>query len=372
MSVVKIGYAWAYNIIFLKRLFCKFKHNLLKIALSLRALTNSYKPSSKVKTLLAKYKSLLNWLIKLSIVILASIFIWKRLNTNKDLGNFPQILHNLNTTHFVWAIVGLALLMLLNWVSEAYKWQMQLRDIDAISIWASIQAIFCGITVGIITPNRVGEYGTRVFFLRPRVRVYGLIAIGVGGLAQFLLINVIAAVALTTFLYQYKHVDANFIVVIAFGFAVYCTLLSLLYFNMELIRRLIGKVKFLTRYQHFLEVLSTYKSVFLNKLLAIGLFRTAILVVQYYIAIHLFIPSITFTQVALMTSLIISVQTVLPTIEILDIGVRGATSVYFFGFITHHDVPILAATSLIWLINLILPAIIGLAFVYKLKLFGQS
>ena len=322
--------------------------------------------------MVVKYKTLLNWSVKLGIVILATIFIWKRLSNNKDLGSFPQILHNLNTAHFVWAITGLVLLMLLNWVSEAYKWQMQLKDIDAISIWASIQAIFCGITVGIITPNRVGEYGTRVFFLRPRVRVYGLIAIGVGGLAQFLLINIIAAVAVTTFLYQYKHVTANLILAIAFGFFVYCSVLSLLYFNMEVIKRLFLKVKFLTRYQHFLEVLSTYKPVFLIKLLVIGLFRTGILVVQYYIAVHLFVPAIAFTQVVLMAALIISVQTVLPTIEILDIGVRGATSVYFFGFIIHQAVPILAAISLIWLINLILPAIIGLFFVYKLKLFGQS
>lgn len=322
--------------------------------------------------MVANYKSYLNWLIKFGIVAFATIFIWRKLGSNKDLDSFQQTVKGLNRADVLVTISGLFLLMLLNWLTEAYKWQMQLRDITNISFWSSVQTIFCGVTVGIITPNRIGQYGSRVFFLRPRDRVYGLIAIGVGGLSQFLVINLIAAVAVTSFLYTFKSASVRLVVLISIGFFWYCSLLSLLYFNMNLTRRLISKIRFLNRYRHFLKVLVTYNFLFLTKLLIIGAFRVAILMLQYYIVVHLFIPSVSFWQIMLMAALIVSVQTVLPTIEILDIGVRGATSIYFFGFITQQHTAVLAATTLIWLINLIIPAIIGLFFVYKLKLFEKT
>ena len=77
-------------------------------------------------------------------------------------------------------------------------------------------------------------------------------------------------------------------------------------------------------------------------------------------------------QVAMMVILLVTVQTITPTIDILDIGVRGITAVYFFHFVTNQDIAIMAITALIWLINLIIPAIIGLFFIIRLDLFRQN
>jgi hypothetical protein len=48
------------------------------------------------------------------------------------------------------------------------------------------------------------------------------------------------------------------------------------------------------------------------------------------------------------------------------------TATYFFGFITHQDVAIMAATACIWQVNLIIPAILGSLFVLKLNFFGSN
>jgi uncharacterized membrane protein YbhN (UPF0104 family) len=322
--------------------------------------------------LTAKNKSVINWCVKAGIFILATMFIWKKLVNNKNLDNFRQMVQGLNKTQVIVVLTAVFLLMLVNWVTEAYKWRMQLKDIAVISLWTSIQSVFCGLTVGVITPNRIGDYGARVFFLSPRRRAYGLVALGIGALAQFILITIGAAIAVCIFLQRFKDLDAGIIVALSTVFAIFAGMLSLLYFNMGIIKTLIDKVKFLTRYKHFFDILSDYKKPFLIKILAICLFRLCLLIVQYYLIIHLLIPGLTFMQVTLMITLIIGVQTVLPTIEILDIGVRGATSIYFFSFITHQDIAILAASSLIWFINLIIPAIIGLSFVHKLKIFSLT
>jgi uncharacterized membrane protein YbhN (UPF0104 family) len=249
---------------------------------------------------------------------------------------------------------------------------MMVFKVEPISYWTAVQSVFCGLTLGIITPNRIGDYGSRMFFLRPRKRIYGLIAMGIGAYAQFVLTNILAFLAVMAFIIKFKPVNLWVLFTIAILFITYCTLLLLLYFNMTVINRPLKKIKFLKRHYHFFSILSTYKKSFLINILGICFLRISILIVQYYLIIHLLIPAITFPQVAMMVILLITVQTVTPTIDIIDIGVRGITAVYFFSFVTHQDIAIMATTGLIWLINLIIPAIIGVFFIINLDLFKQN
>jgi hypothetical protein len=315
------------------------------------------------------YKRYLNALVKIGIIVLAAIFIWKRLSENKNLDDFLLIVRHLNLSRVITTLSLVAALMFTNWLTESFKWQLQLKNIAPISLWTSIQSVFCGLTVGIITPNRIGDYGTRVFFLRPRQRVYGLVAMATGALAQFIVMTGMATVVICIFLHRFTHIDPWVIVALGALLSTLFAGLLLLYFNMDVIRLLMNKVKFLSRYEHFFSVLYANESLLLIKIVLLYVLRTVILITQYYLIIHLLIPSLSFFEVVLMVALLISLQAITPTIEILDIGVRGATAVYFFSFITKQDVSILATTSVIWFINLIVPAIIGLCFVHKLKLF---
>ena len=61
--------------------------------------------------------------------------------------------------------------------------------------------------------------------------------------------------------------------------------------------------------------------------------------------------------------------TVTPTITIAEIGVRGSVAIFVLGLFSSNDMGILSATTILWLINLILPAIIGSFFVFSLKIF---
>jgi len=49
--------------------------------------------------------------------------------------------------------------MLVNWVLEALKWEIPDPAITTMTLWRSVEAIFCGLTWAIFTPNRLGEYG---------------------------------------------------------------------------------------------------------------------------------------------------------------------------------------------------------------------
>jgi hypothetical protein len=73
------------------------------------------------------------------------------------------------------------------------------------------------------------------------------------------------------------------------------------------------------------------------------------------------------------------VISVVPTIALAELGIRGSVSIFILGlyykssgtFTDEISMGILAASSVLWLINLILPALIGTIFVFNLKFFRK-
>ena len=60
---------------------------------------------------------------------------------------------------------------------------------------------------------------------------------------------------------------------------------------------------------------------------------------------------------------------IIPTIAITEISVRGSVAVSLFGLISFNTIGILSAALALWIINLVLPALIGTFFVFSLKFF---
>ena len=65
------------------------------------------------------------------------------------------------------------------------------------------------------------------------------------------------------------------------------------------------------------------------------------------------------------------VTSVIPTFALTEIAVRVGVAIYFFSTIYTSQAPILAASLFLWMVNLAIPALIGSAFVYKLKFFKE-
>src|SRR3546814_4206740 len=65
-----------------------------------------------------------------------------------------------------------------------------------------------------------------------------------------------------------------------------------------------------------------------------SLLRYAVSTTQHFLLIHLFLPSVDYGSAMMLISVILMVQSIIPTMAMLDdLGVRGATSAYFFGFV---------------------------------------
>lgn len=317
-------------------------------------------------------KKTINTVIKISILVLAAVFIFQKLNNNKNLSSFERLIANLSTEKVYSILILVFVLMLLNWFLEALKWKFLVKPIQKISIFKAIESVFCGLTLAVFTPNRIGEYGGRIFFLSPRRRVLGIVAMGIGAVGQMVVTNILGSIAILWFIGRYVGVDFWLYYGVMILVVCYCLFFLLLYFNISFLLSILNAIKFLKPFQKFFKILSRYKYSELIVVFGYSLFRFAVFTSQYCLIISMLIPSIPLFQMVMMIFILFFIQSALPSLDLLDVGVRTLTATYFFSFITTNDVAIMAATASIWLINLIIPAILGAPFVFKLNFFGTN
>jgi hypothetical protein len=92
---------------------------------------------------------------------------------------------------------------------------------------------------------------------------------------------------------------------------------------------------------------------------------------QFFLLIRFVNIDISLLQSLTMSSLTFLSMSIIPTIALTEIGVRGSVAIYFFGLLSENSIGIMTASFALWIINLVVPAILGVFFVYQLKFFRK-
>jgi len=322
--------------------------------------------------LTSNYKKLLTTFIKIAVVVFAFWFIYQKLTKHNDLREFIKLLDRIASLQ-IWTVMGTVFaLMLLNWGLEAVKWKELIARVEQISLRRSVESVFCGLTWAVFTPNRLGEYGGRVFFLSPKRRIIGVVAMTVGNIGQLVLTNVFGAVAVCVFVYGFIPLEPILFAAICGIALVFALFFIVFYFNIKWLNGLLLSIKFTRKYQKFYAILSRYKKKELLKILLFCLARYAVFTTQYIIMFLWLIPGLKLGDIVLLVPILFFVQSTLPSLDLLDIGIRSVTALFFFKYITDQNTAVVACIASIWLINIIIPAILGSYFVFKLNFFGNT
>lgn len=320
----------------------------------------------------SNYKKVLSYILKGVIVIFAFGFVYKKLSSNENLKEFKNLLKQVPQQEIIMVIGAVCLLMLVNWGLEGLKWRRLIARVESITIWRAIESVFCGLTWAVFTPNRIGEYGGRVFFLSPKRRIIGVVAMAVGNIGQMVLTNVFGAIAVCVFIYRFEPIDYRLFYALVILSSMFCAFFIIFYFNIKWLNGILLSMRFTRKYKKFYNILARYSKKELLYILLFCLARYIVFSTQYFILFFWLIPEIHYLDILMMVSILFFVQSTLPSLDLFDIGVRSVTASYFFSYITGHQVAVIACTASIWLINIIIPAILGSYFVFKLNFFGST
>ena len=272
---------------------------------------------------------------------------------NFQLGNAP------------WLIAAI-LLMPINWMLENLKWRVLIRNFTKLSFSESFKAIWAGVTFSIFTPNRVGSYGGRILFVKPEHNWKAVIATLVGSFSQLLVIVSMGLLGLVYFSHFYLEVESY---LLSSGFLLGVGVISVFgfcFFNVDLIIPFVKRLPFIHYLKRFVKdivVLKNYTRRELSEAVLYALLRYLTYCLQYFFLLRFFGIEVTLGTAMAGIATIYLIQTSLPVTPLLGIFARVEIAFFVWGFFSDNKLNILASTFGLWIINVIVPALIGTVFI---------
>jgi len=307
--------------------------------------------------------------IKTIVVVISISFIGSKLyletQDNNILNAFQQI-----TLLKVLLLVPVFFMVFINWGIETFKWKFIIKKLQYLSYKESIKAVLAGITVAIFTPNRVGEFGGRILALERKNRIAGVFATLLGGYAQLLITLMFGLLALPIYLKSYPsqfELNTNYDLFFYISFVVILIALFV-YFKIKFFALLFERYIKNDRKKRFVSFLKEYQTGELLTILLLSLTRYLIFTSQFLLLLYFFGIKIPFFQGIMSIGLVYFIMAIIPVVSLFEFGVRGTVAILVLGAFSTSSISIIAATLLLWIINLALPAAVGSIALYRLKI----
>lgn len=312
-----------------------------------------------------KHKKRISIILKLLILAASYLYIWQKIRAQSRWDVFPEALSD-------WAFFAAAFaLMPLNWFIESYKWQYILRKTEKIKIRTAAESVFAGITLGIFTPNRIGELPGRIFVLKKTHRLKGIFSAGLSSLSQTLptlLFGIIGAWYIWQDQFSGSDKAETDFLLIGLLALLFSALLFLLYFRIDLLAGFLARFKLSHKLKEAVKLLGRFSQRELAGVLGFSLARYPIFMLQLYLLLCFFGVELSFLTVFAAGAAAFFVNFIIPSIALADLGIRGSSALFFFGLYISNDAAVLSAVFALWLINLVIPALIGSVILLRLKI----
>ena len=269
--------------------------------------------------------------------------------------------------------------MLVNWGIEAWKWQIQLAPLEKISFIKAFKSVLAGCSITMLTPNRMGEFGGRILYVKEENRLRAITLTILGSISQFLITILMGTAGLVIMKYfsgtyssTFQQVPAfisNTILLMALAMSLF---ILLFYFRIGWLVHLMERVKFLSKPLKYVRLLEQFSGKQLLRILLLSFLRYGVFILQYLLLLNVMGIDINSQVSFWLLTVFYLIMAMAPTIGFAELPVRATASVELFKLFTPNIVGIQAAALGIWLINLVLPAVIGSVLILGVKITKEN
>ncbi|HSI90295.1 MAG TPA: lysylphosphatidylglycerol synthase domain-containing protein [Adhaeribacter sp.] len=311
------------------------------------------------------------WALKLLVFGLTSFYLYRALHGRSEwVDQLRQ-----QTDPATWALAATAAALIpVNWGLEAWKWWFLARKIEAVSFGRAYRSVMLGLTLGFITPNRIGDYAGRILELNSPNRGDAIGAIFLGRFAQLVITMLAGSLGLYVLLWQF-YLSEFPVLKVSLGIMVLAVNLAFLFFffKSRLLLAVLLAVRPLRRFLHYIRVLTRYSFRELSLILILALVRYLVFCFQFGFLLRAFGVKLVLGQYASGISSSFLLKSVVPSLSaITDIGMREISAMHFFSLFGQDEMKVLAASLSLWFLNIVAPSAIGLIFVFRVKLKNRS
>lgn len=291
-----------------------------------------------------------------TIAVLCFVFLGHRLYVSYDsfAASFSVMFSNTNLPLFVLLVV----LMFLNWGIESLKWKLGAGVVSPITFPRAITSVLAGIAVSMVGPNRTGEFIGRITALPAEKRTAGAFVSVHISLAQTI-VTLIAGLA-AWLLMGCENLPLSSGRELLSALVILATVfLFILYFRFVWVYALLQRKPFSRWFRNTIPASVPVKNRLLIINLLLSMLRYGIFISQFVIAFRIFGLQVSVPDLYLASALIYLLMAAVPSFALAELGVRGTLSVFVMGAFSAEAGPVIAASSLLWIINIAIPASAG-------------
>ncbi len=305
-----------------------------------------------------QYKSKIFNILKLIILLLSVGFLANKLMNFEYWNELRSSLSNF-TLQRILLLVGVLLLMPLNWLIEVKKWQKITANTSALDFSTALKSVLSGITTGYITPNRIGEFAGRILYLPHEKRAAGTLLSFINGLTQNAIIMLLGGISALFYFTQYNHYHNSYLIFLYIALVVLVG--AVFYFSFPFIVQKIKEKKWDKKkiIQQLIEAVSLFQSKDLLVILLWSAVRFVVFNVQFFLLLQFFGIHLTLTQAFISIPTMYLLITFTPSFAFSEPAIRGAYSVFVLGLFSTNQIGIILTGITLWLINFVIPLLIG-------------
>ncbi|MCB0643285.1 MAG: flippase-like domain-containing protein, partial [Phaeodactylibacter sp.] len=314
---------------------------------------------------------LLNTILKGTILLLLIWAIYRQIFVGNDADSLWRTFQStMKGAHQGWLWAAL-LLVPLNWALETAKWRVFTRSFSQLRFFQSYKAVLAGVTISLFTPNRIGEYGGRILLVDARENWKSVVATLVGSYTQLLVLLSFGLVGAAYFLSRHLGWAGQPLSTLIIVGLVLLLGVLLLYYELPLVVPLLRRwmpERWMRRFYRHVVILRQYHWHTLTRALGFGAVRYGVYTIQYFMMLRFFgieVPvDLAFSGIAT----IFFLQTSIPLPPLIGLVTRGEIALFIWGTFADSELLVLACTFGLFIINLLVPALIGAVFIVQTNL----
>lgn len=299
--------------------------------------------------------------VKLVLLFLLIAAMSAQINQHGNLSELWTSYLQYRPPHANFLLLIVAFLAVGNWAAETQKWQLCLKPIAQLPYLQTLKGVLAGVSLAFFTPNRIGQYGGRLWLLPSEIpKTQAAFFLLQSNIAQLIANLGLGGIGFAVFGYQYKLFPMPYLIVILIAIFCYVATITAFYFNPSFFERKIP-VAWRNKVIPYVNINCQPSNRYKYSILMLSFFRYFIYLTQFNLLLLAAGAKISVAQMLVLSLSSFFVQTVLPSLAVLELGIKGNVALYFFGQLSVNPIAILMATFFIWVVNWVIPAGIGTA-----------
>lgn len=283
--------------------------------------------------------------------------------------NFNELVNAAKQAN-VMLIILASVLVIPNVYLQFFKWKITanvvLAENSSPKIWLSL---FYGMSAGVFTPARVGEYFGRAIVFRDKSLISVTLATILDKLFLLLIITFFGSLSSILFIHYYYNIEyyltvGLFIVIFALFYFIFLMIFNDKFWNNLLFEKLKSSQKLQWLFNK-IEVFRKLDKKFATKMLLVSFLFYSCFLVQYAILVIAFSNHTNLLFYVWAANLVMFAKTIIPPVSLGELGIREGASIFFITALGESASVGFNSSIFLFFINVLIPSLIGLILLLK-------